>query len=86
MLTFNSDGSIQSISGQLATAINIPWDPAVSGAGTQSIAFDLGVDPSGNATNGAVTQYSSDYNVSFVNQNVPSSASAQACRWMKTAM
>ncbi len=69
VLTFNSDGSIQSISGQLATAINIPWDPSVSGAGTQSIAFDLGVDPSGNATNGAVTQYSSDYNVSFVNQN-----------------
>lgn len=69
VLTFSSSGGIQSISGQLATAINIPWDPAVSGAGTQSIAFDLGVDPSGNATNGAVTQYSSDYNVSFVNQN-----------------
>jgi flagellar hook protein FlgE len=68
-VTFNSDGSINSVSGQLATSVSIPWDPSYSGAGTQTVTFDLGIDPSGNATSGAVTQYSSDYNISFVNQN-----------------
>lgn len=66
---FNSDGSINSVTGQLATPVNIHWDPAYTGAGTQSITFDLGIDPSGNPTNGAVTQFSSDYNVAFVTQN-----------------
>jgi flagellar hook protein FlgE len=68
-LNFNTDGTIASISGQLATAITVPWDPAISGAGGQSITFDFGVNSTGGNTNGAVTQYSSDYNVGFVNQN-----------------
>lgn len=66
---FNSDGSINSVTGQLATPVTVHWDPAVIGAGDQVIAFDLGIDPSGNATQGAVTQFASPYNVSFVNQN-----------------
>ncbi len=66
---FNSDGSINSITGQLATPVTIYWDPAYSGAGNQVVSFDLGIDPSGNATKGAVTQFASDYNVSFVTQN-----------------
>lgn len=69
LVTFNTDGSINAVSGQLANPINIPWDPAYTGAGNQTIVFDLGIDSSGNTTDGAVTQFSSDYNVSFVNQN-----------------
>ena len=66
---FNSNGSINSITGQLATPITVYWDPAYSGAGSQTVSFDLGIDPAGNSTQGAVTQFSSDYNVSFVTQN-----------------
>lgn len=66
---FNSNGSINSVTGQLATPVTVYWDPAYSGAGSQVVSFDLGIDPSGNATKGAVTQFSSDYNVSFVTQN-----------------
>lgn len=69
VVAFNQDGSINSVTGQLATPVTIPWDPAYSGAGNQTVAFDLGIDPAGNSTNGAVTQFASDYNVSFVNQN-----------------
>ncbi len=66
---FNSDGSINSVTGQLATPVTIHWDSTVIGAGDQVISVDLGIDPSGNATKGAVTQFASPYNVSFVNQN-----------------
>jgi flagellar hook protein FlgE len=69
VVNFNTDGSIQSVSGQLATPFIVPWDPAISGAGNQTISFDMGIDPAGNATNGAVTQFASPYNVAFVNQN-----------------
>lgn len=69
LVTFNSDGSINSIMGQLATPVTIPWDPAYTGAGNQSISFDLGIDPAGNSTKGAVTQFAAGYNVGFVNQN-----------------
>ncbi len=68
-VSFNNDGSINSIIGQLATPVTIPWDPAFTGAGNQTVSFDLGIDPAGNSTNGAVTQFASDYNVGFVNQN-----------------
>lgn len=66
---FNSDGSINSVTGQLATPVTIHWDSSVIGAGDQVISVDLGIDPSGNATQGAVTQFASPYNVAFVNQN-----------------
>jgi flagellar hook protein FlgE len=69
VVNFSTDGSIQSVTGQLATPFTIPWDPAISGAGNQTISFDMGIDPSGNATQGAVTQFASPYNVAFVNQN-----------------
>ncbi len=69
VVNFATNGAIQSVTGQLATPITIPWDPSISGAGNQTVAFDLGIDPSGNATNGAVTQFASPYNVAFVNQN-----------------
>ena len=66
---FNSNGSINSITGQLSTNVSIHWDDSTSGAGTQDISFDFGMDSAGATTNGAVTQYSADYNVSYVNQN-----------------
>jgi len=68
-VSFNPDGSINSITGNLNAPVTVPWDPAYTGAGNQTITFDLGIDSSGNTTNGAVTQFSSDYNVSFMNQN-----------------
>jgi len=68
-LTFNTDGSMQSVLGQISGPITLPWDPSVTGAGNQTVNFDFGIDSAGNPTEGAVTQFSSDYNVSFVNQN-----------------
>lgn len=69
VVNFNSDGSIQSVAGQLASPITIHWDPTLSGAGDQTINFDMGIDTGGNSTQGAVTQFASPYNVAFVNQN-----------------
>lgn len=68
-VTFNSDGSINNIIGQLSSPITIHWDPSVIGAGDQVISLDLGIDSSGNTTEGAVTQFASPYNVAFVDQN-----------------
>lgn len=69
LVNFNSDGSIQTVSGQLATAVTIPWDPAYIGSGDQQIELDLGLATGSTEANGAVTQFSSPYNVAYVNQN-----------------
>ena len=68
-ITFNTDGSINSVSGQIANPFSIQWDPAYIGAGAQSISLDLGIDSAGQGTDGAVTQFGADYDVSFLNQN-----------------
>lgn len=73
-ITFNGDGSLRSISAGLSDPLLVNW---TNGALASSIALNLGTAGLPNGTSGAtsigltdgLSQFDSDYNVSFVNQN-----------------
>ncbi len=61
-ITFNGDGSLDTVSGSLASAVSITWD---NGADTSSITVDLGTS---GETDG-LSQFASASDVAFVIQN-----------------
>lgn len=73
-LTFNGDGSLRSVSSGLSTPVSINWS---NGAATSTIEFNWGTAGQPFGTVGAttfgktdgVTQFNTNYNVNFVNQN-----------------
>lgn len=72
-LTFNGDGSLRSISTGLTNEVTITW---TNGASASNIDFNWGTAGLPFGTEGAqigltdgISQFSSDYNVAFVNQN-----------------
>jgi flagellar hook protein FlgE len=73
-ITFNGDGSLRSLSGGLTQAIDITW---TNGALASNVTFDWGTAGLPNGTPNApeigltdgLSQFESDYNVAFVNQN-----------------
>lgn len=76
-ITFNGDGSLRTVESGLTAPVNIDWADATSGASNSTITFEWGTagDPFGTAgatvigkTDG-LSQFDSDYNVSFINQN-----------------
>lgn len=73
-ISFNGDGSLRSVSSDLVNPVNINW---TNGSVSSEITFDWGTagQPSGTANATAIgdtdgfSQFTSDYNVAFVNQN-----------------
>ena len=73
-IVFNGDGSLRSISSGLANPVTINW---TNGSLPSEVSFDLGSAglPSGTANASTIgetdglSQFSSEYNVNFVNQN-----------------
>lgn len=73
-ITFNGDGTLRSISASLSTPISINW---TNGAVPSTIEFDWGTagQPIGTPNTSVIgdtdglSQFASDYNVAFVNQN-----------------
>jgi flagellar hook protein FlgE len=73
-VTFNGDGTLRSVETGLSSAININW---TNGAVPSSVVFEWGTSgqPIGTENTSQIgktdglSQFASDYNVSFVNQN-----------------
>ncbi|MBM3617229.1 MAG: flagellar hook-basal body complex protein [Alphaproteobacteria bacterium] len=73
-ITFNGDGSLRSVSTGLTLPVNIAW---TNGALASQVTFDVGTAGQPTGTIGAtqfgltdgLSQFESDYNVAFVNQN-----------------
>jgi len=73
-ITFNGDGSLNSVSSSLTNAITIAWE---NGSLTSGITFNWGTAGLPAGTSGAtsigltdgMSQFDSDYKVAFVNQN-----------------
>jgi flagellar hook protein FlgE len=73
-ITFNGDGSLNSVSTSLTNAITIPW---TTGAVDNSIVFDFGTSGAPSGTTGAtvigltdgVRQFDASYSVEFIEQN-----------------
>lgn len=73
-ITFNGDGTLRSVSSELAAPVSIPW---VNGAEQSSVTFDWGTAGEPAGTTGAsiigltdgMSQFDASYKVNFVNQN-----------------